>query len=95
MARRKRKGATIHVLPGIERRDILGTLPAERLLQNAIKAGVTEPIVVARDRHGDLYIASAMPDVDRAVGYLMRAATFLASSTIENDQVVDTGEGGK
>lgn len=85
--------AEVHVLPGVERRDMIGVLPAEQLLQKAIDQGISDVVIVGRDRSGNPYVASAMSDVDRAVGRLMYAATFLAQSTIENDQVLDTDDG--
>lgn len=85
--------AELHVMPGVERRDLLGVLPAEQLLQKAIDAGITDAIVIGRDREGRPYIATCMSDVDRAVGRIMHAATYLASCTIENDQVIDTDDG--
>jgi len=85
--------AEIHVLPGVERRDLLGVLPAEELLQKAIDQGITDVVIVGRDRAGNPYVASCLSDVDRAVGRLMYAATFLAQATLHNDQVIDTDEG--
>lgn len=84
--------AEVHVMPGVERRDLMGVLPAEQLLQKAIDAGVTDVVIVARDRSGQPYVASCIADVDKAVGRLMYAVTFLAQATIENDQVFDSDE---
>lgn len=80
--------AEVHVLPGVERRDLIGTLPANQLLQGAIDAGVTDVIIVGRDRSGAPYVASGLPDADKAVGMLMRAVNMIAGATIENDQVL-------
>lgn len=85
--------ATIHVLPGIERRDLLGVLPAEQLLQKAIEAGITDAIVIGRDRAGQSYVASCSPDADKVVGMLMRAVNIIAGAEITNDQVINTDEG--
>lgn len=92
MAKRRRKCATVHVLPGVERRDLLGVLPAEQLLRKAIEAGVTDAVIVARDRAGQPYVASCIPDADKTVGRLMYAATFIAQATISNDQVLSADE---
>lgn len=82
--------ADVHVLPGVERRDLLEPLPCEQLFAKAVEAGVIDAVVVGRGRDGQLYVASAGSDVDRDVGLLMRAVTFLSSMTIENDQVIHT-----
>lgn len=82
--------AEVHVLPGIERRDLLAPLPAAELLQKAIENGVTDVVIVGRERDGSLYVASASSDIDRDVGMLMRAVTYLSSATVENDQVIET-----
>ena len=80
MARRKRKTAAIHVLPGIERRDLTGECPATAVLNSAIKNGVTDVIVIGRDRKGERYVAASLSDIDQTVGRLMGAVTYLASS---------------
>lgn len=85
--RKKRKrSAQIVVLPGIERRDLAGVkCDSAGVLQCAINAGVTDVIVVGRDRQGNLYLAGAPPDVDKTVGMLMRAVATLSDCTIIND----------
>ena len=85
--------AEVHVLPGIERRDLLGVLPAEQLLQKAIEAGVTDAIVIGRDRAGLPYVASCIADADKAVGMLMRVVNSIAGATIINDQVLSSDGG--
>lgn len=91
--RRSKLGAEIVVLPGVERRDLAGVpLPSAEILQAAIDEGVTDAIVVGRDRQGNLYVAGAPPDVDKTVGLLMRAVTTLSEATIIND--VKLGGGG-
>lgn len=85
--------ADVHVLPGIERRDLLGVLPSEQLLQKAIEQGITDVIIVGRDRYGQQYVASTLSDADRAVGRLYSAANFLASAVISNDQILNTEDG--
>lgn len=83
MARRtKRKTATIHVLPGIERRDLTGDVPEKAVLSAAIKQGVTDVIIIGRDRQGQRYIATSMSDMDQAVGRIITAANYLASATV-------------
>jgi hypothetical protein len=80
MARRtKRKTAQVVVLPGVERRDLLGELPDKTVLQAAIDNGAKEVIVIGRDRQGGLYLAGTMDDADRTVGRLMQAVAFLTS----------------
>lgn len=85
--------AEVHVLPGVERRDLLGALPCEQLLQKAIDLGITDVVIVGRDRTGNQYVASALPNADVAVGRLFSAANYLASSIISNDQVLNTEDG--
>lgn len=63
------------------------------ILQSAIDAGVYDVIVVGKDRAGNLYIAGAPPDVDRAVGMLMRAVATLSDCRIIHDVVIDTSDG--
>lgn len=83
--------ADVHVLPGIERRDLAGSpVSTEDVFKSAIEKGVTDVVVVGRDRKGDLYIAGAPPDVDRTVGMLMRAVNILSGASIHNDVVVTT-----
>lgn len=71
--------ADVHVLPGIERRDITGP-PADAVdvLSDAIKHGVTDVVVVGRQRNGAPYIASASNDADKVTGILFRAARLMS-----------------
>lgn len=82
--------AEVHVLPGVERRDLLGVLPTEQVFQRALDSGVTDVLIVGRQRTGELYVSSGCDDVDRAVGMLMRAVNYLTSMTLDNDQVIET-----
>lgn len=81
--------ADVLVLPGVERRDLAG-VPGESevVLRGAIENGVTDVVVVGRDRRGELYIAGAPSDVDRTVGLLMRAVGVLSLAVIDNRVVV-------
>lgn len=81
--------ADVHVLPGVERRDLLGVLPTERLFEKALEAGVTDVVIIGRDRAGQLYVASGGEDVDRSVGMIMRAVSYM-TSPLDNDQVIET-----
>jgi hypothetical protein len=85
--------ATIHVLPGVERRDLGEVRPDHDVLAGAIAEGVTAAVVVGRDRRGELYLASADGDADRVVGMLMRAVQYLAAMTIEQRVIETGGEG--
>jgi hypothetical protein len=79
-------GATIIVMPGVERRDLAGNpTPSVNVLQAAIDAGIEDVIIVGRDRAGSLYVAGAPPDVDRSVGMLMRAVSVLSECQVIND----------
>ncbi|MFG1340383.1 hypothetical protein [Xanthobacter autotrophicus] len=84
--------AEVHVLPGVEGRDLAG--PAEgdaaRILAAAIDAGITDVVVVGKDRDGTQWVSTSMGDADRAAGVMLRAATWLASGRIDNDVVIDT-----
>lgn len=82
--------ADVHVLPGIERRDLVGApLRDEVVLQAAIEKGVTDVVIVGRHRDGSLYVAGSGNDADRTVGRLMSAVWFLTSGSfaqgIEDD----------
>lgn len=75
--------AEVHVLPGVERRDLAGrNLGVDEVLMQAAGEGLSEVVVVGRDRGGVFYIASSMQDADRCVGYLVRAANVIASSDV-------------
>lgn len=81
--------AEIHVLPGIERRDLCGeTLSSEIVLTKAIESGVTGAIVIGLDRSGTLYIAADATDVDRVVGMLMRAVAFLSGGHFKTEEPI-------
>ncbi len=67
-----------------------GALMAEVHVLPGIEAGVTNVIIVGRDRAGELYVASANGDADRDVGMLMRAVSHIAGATIVNDVVIET-----
>ena len=75
--------AEIHVLPGIERRDLGEPAPDAGVLAAALERGVHDVVVVGRDRAGELYIAAAGGDVDRVVGQLMRAVQQLAAMRLD------------
>lgn len=78
-------------MPGVERRDLAGSpCLSSNVLQAAIDNGITDVLVVGRDRKGQLYIAGAPPDVDKSVGMLMRAVSMLSDSNIVNDVEIDT-----
>lgn len=77
MAKRKRS-AQVFVMPGVERRDMNGQhCDSNTVLQAAIDNGVTDAMVIGKDRQGNLYLASASPDTDKAVAMLMRAVALL------------------
>lgn len=87
--------AEIHVLPGIERRDLAGPVEgdAAHVLQCAIDAGITEVVIVGKDREGGQWVSTSMGDADRAAGIMLRAANWLTQVHIVNDVVIDTDEG--
>lgn len=76
--------AEVLVLPGIERRDLIGEpTPAEQVLNASIEKGVTDVVVIGRHRDGSQYVASSLNDVDKSVGVLMSAVHFLTSGTFD------------
>ena len=79
------KMADVHVLPGVERRDIGNTVTSDDVLKYAIETGVYDAVIVAKSRDGGLYIASENHDMDAVVGKLMRAVNFLSGSELEHD----------
>jgi hypothetical protein len=79
---KERKTAQIFVLPGIERRDLVGDdVPSALVLQAAIDNGITDVVVVGRKRNGGRYLAGETRDVDRTVGILMSAVDFMVSGS--------------
>jgi hypothetical protein len=83
--------AEVHVLPGVERRDLVcGPAESDRILHAALDEGLSDVAVIGRDRRGELYVASGCSDVDRTVGLLMRAVARLTEATIVNDAPLDT-----
>ena len=80
--RKAKKPAKVIVLPGVERRDMVGgerPTPTKAVLLSALGAGLIEAVVIGRDRRGKPYIASSGTDVDRLVGQLMTTAITLAA----------------
>jgi hypothetical protein len=76
--------AEVHVLPGVERRDLVGPeLTAKAVLLAALDNGVTDIVIVGIARDGSQYIAGCSNDVDRVVGKLFAAATTIASGEFE------------
>lgn len=72
--------AEVLVLPGIERRDLVGDpVPAAEVLAAAIEKGITDVVIVGRSRDGEQYVAGSLNDVDKVVGVLFAAATYVAS----------------
>ncbi len=70
--------AKLFILPGVERRDLVGTkVDSERVLSRAIEAGLSECVVVGRDRAGELFIAGTEPDIDKVTGMLVNAVHWL------------------
>lgn len=53
-------------------------MPSDKVLSAAV-GQVESAIVVGIDPNGALYVAAADGDSDRAIGLLMRAATWLAN----------------
>lgn len=74
--------ADVHVLPGIERRDLGEPVPSAAVLQAAIDAGVTDVIIVGRARDGQFYFAAECPDADAVIGKLMRGVATLADCEV-------------
>lgn len=73
--------AEVVVLPGIERPSLgaVRDLSTEKVCAAAIEAGVTEIIVVGRERDGSLYVATGNGDAEKMAGLLMRAVHMLTS----------------
>lgn len=87
--------AEVYVLPGVERRDLAGPPEgdAAHILQRAIDAGITEVVIVGKNRDGEQYVVTSIGDADRAAGIMLRAATWLTQVRIENDVSFDTEKG--
>lgn len=69
----------VTLLPGIERRDLAGQpVPSAEVLRSAIDKGITDVVIVGRQRDGTLYVAAETNDADRCAGILTRAVGFVA-----------------
>lgn len=84
--------ADVHVLPGVERRDLAGPASgdAKAVLEAAIEAGVTDVVIVGKTLDGEQWVSTSMGDADRAAGIMLRAANWLTTVEIVNDVVIDT-----
>ena len=73
--------AEVITMPGVERPSLgsLRILPTEAVCAGALENGITEAIIVGRQRDGSLYVAAANGDAEKAAGMLMRAVHMLAS----------------
>lgn len=86
--------ADVLILPGVERRDLVGEdLPEAEVLQAAIDNRITDVVVIGRQRDGTQYVSSSMCDVDKAVGILFAAATWLAAGVYAQDVTQDREPG--
>lgn len=92
MAEEGERSADVVVLPGIERRDLVGPQldPAE-VLSGVIEQGITDFVIVGRHRDGSLYVAGCTNDVDRVAGILFRGINFVANGFY--DQGISTKDG--
>ena len=73
----------VHVIPGVERRDLLDTIVPRDLLNKANHEGVTDVTIIGRDRAGKFYLSSCLGDADKTVGMLYRAITLIAGATFD------------
>lgn len=76
--------AKIFELPGIDRRDFGTKAKTIDVLQYAIDYGITDVIVLGRNRDGSRYIAAEDGNLDAVVGKLFSEATRMASSEMEH-----------
>lgn len=74
--------AEVHVMPGVERRDIGVDVPSSQVLASALDAGVTDCIVIGLSREGQPYLAAESANADAVVGKLMRAVHMLTSADV-------------
>lgn len=78
------KTAEVIVMPGVERRDLVGSpVPSERVLRAAIELGVTDVVVLGRHRDGSRYVAGETNDADRTAGILSWGVWFMARGIFE------------
>jgi hypothetical protein len=73
----------IAVLPGVERRDLLGETEPSVILQATIDKGITDVIVIGKQRDGEFYLAAADGNADAVVGKLFYAAQWLAGLNVK------------
>ena len=74
--------ATVHVLPGVERRDIGPDIGPHKALTEAMSADLVDVVIVGRNKLGELFCASSLSNADWAVGMLMRAVTIIGGAEI-------------
>ena len=79
--------AEVITLPGVERPSLGSTriLPTDAVFGGALENGVTEVVVVGRQRDGSLYVAAANGDAEKVVGMLMRAIHLLTAEDYTPD----------
>lgn len=78
--------ADVHVMPGVERRDLMGEpVPSERVLTSATEKGVTDVVIIGRQRDGSLYMAAEDNNADAVVGKLMRGVDFLVRAVVSQE----------
>jgi hypothetical protein len=77
--------AKIHVLPGIERADLLQTLPSQTVLEGTLEQGIDNVIVIGTKRNGDAYLASGIGNKHEVIARLFEAATWLSNMRIDHE----------
>lgn len=84
--------AKVYVLPGVVRREIIGDVPTfDQVIERARDRGVQNVILVGKSPDGATYIDAEDNDLDRVLGRLTRAASFLCDD-MQLDDHVDTEE---
>lgn len=83
--------AEVRVLPWADRPDLFKMPEPPHILQAAIENGLTDVIVIGRDRTGQFYVASSVGDGEKCLGMLTRASSIITSGPMVND-AFDTDE---
>lgn len=73
--------AEIVVLPWVERPDLYDMPAPDAVLTTAMDAGLTNCIVIGRDRTGEFYVASSDGDLDKVAGMLARAMRLVTQAS--------------
>jgi hypothetical protein len=82
--------AELHILPGVERRDLLPEIPARTVLNKALDDDATKITIVGVARDGSFYLTSCCGNAYEMVGMLQRAITLVSGANLSSQDVIKT-----